>query len=57
MSSNVFLSSQRSFMIHSDKTFKLVGFAGNKVDEKKFKKKSVFLNYNFIESFRLSLKL
>ena len=35
-------------IIHSDKTFRLVGFVGNKIDEKKHKKKSVFLNYNFI---------
>jgi len=35
-------------IIHSDKTFKLAGFVGSKIDEKKHKKKSVFLNYNFI---------
>ena len=35
-------------VIHSGKTFKLVGFVSNKEDEKKFKRKSVFLNYNLI---------
>jgi acetyltransferase-like isoleucine patch superfamily enzyme len=35
-------------IVHTDKTFKLVGFVGNKIDAKKFKKKPVFLNYNFI---------